>query len=117
MTLILSSDMTVMPSSDMALFAKVSLEHDIMTWYPVTKDSMVDDDAQENYEGGDHMGKNNESVRKAMRVHDVKQWQLAEAMNMAEATLCRKLRTELSSEIQKEMLAKIKEIAAKKESV
>lgn len=63
------------------------------------------------------MGKNNEPIRRALRVYDVKQWELAEAMKWAEATLCRKLRTELSPELQGEMLAKIKAIAAKKEAV
>lgn len=46
---------------------------------------------------------------------DVKQWQLAAALGIAEETLCRRLRTELPEDISEQMLEKIKEIAAQKE--
>ena len=59
------------------------------------------------------MSKCNQAVRMAMRIHDVAQWQLAEAMDIREETLCRKLRSELPQEVQAEMIAKIMMIANK----
>lgn len=59
------------------------------------------------------MYKSNQDVRMAMRIHDVKQWELADALGMAEATLSRKLRTELSPELRTKMVSMIKKLAAK----
>ena len=74
---------------------------------------IIDDVQRKILKGGFQMRKRNEAVRMAMRIHDVKQWELAEALGMAEATLSRKLRTDLSPELQNAMIDLIKKIAAK----
>lgn len=53
----------------------------------------------------------NEMIRKALRIHDVKQWRLAKVMGIAEATLCRKLRTELPEAEQREIADMIRQMA------
>ena len=51
----------------------------------------------------------NEKVRKALRVHDVKQWELAKMLGIAEATLSRKLRDELPDDEQDELIRMIED--------
>ena len=43
----------------------------------------------------------NLDIRQALKENNIKHWQLAEALNIAEFTLCRKLRHELSEEKKK----------------
>ena len=59
------------------------------------------------------MNKCNQNVRLALQLYNVKQWELAEALGMAETTLCRKLRTELSPELAETMISLIKKLSAK----
>lgn len=48
--------------------------------------------------------KSNVEIRKALSKANIKQWELAEMMQIAETTLCRKLRKELPEEKKKEIL-------------
>ena len=43
----------------------------------------------------------NLDIRQALKENNIRHWQLAEALNIAEFTLCRKLRHELSKEQKK----------------
>lgn len=56
----------------------------------------------------------NEAVRSTLRIQNKKQWELARALGIAEATLSRKLRTELPVEEQMEMVKLIEKIAAER---
>lgn len=60
------------------------------------------------------MAKANEKVRKALRLNDVRQWQLAKMLGVAESTLIRRLRDELPKEEQKKLIRMIEEIANSK---
>lgn len=53
---------------------------------------------------------NNYDVRTEMFKHNIKQWELAEQLQISEFTLCRKLRHELSKEDKEKALNGIKEI-------
>lgn len=53
---------------------------------------------------------NNQKIRDAMRIADVKQWQVADALNVHEKTLSVWLRHELPKEKQAEILAAIKKV-------
>lgn len=70
---------------------------------------------QEFFQGGEYMPKCNQEIRMTMMIYDVKQWELAESLGMAEATLSRKLRTELSPELKEKMIDLIKKIGARNE--
>ena len=56
--------------------------------------------------------KRNDAIRTALRVHDVKQWRLAESLGIGESTLCVKLRNELPEAEQRKIIAVIEKIAA-----
>lgn len=49
----------------------------------------------------------NEKIRDAMRIANVRQWEVADALGVHEATFCVWLRHELSKEKQSEILATI----------
>ena len=53
----------------------------------------------------------NEPVRSTLRMRNKKQWELAQALGIAEATLSRKLRTELPVEEQTKMIKLIENMA------
>lgn len=53
----------------------------------------------------------NELIRKALRVHDIRQWQLAKEMGIAEVTLCRKLRDELPKSEQRKIADLVRQMA------
>lgn len=53
---------------------------------------------------------NNYDVRAEMFKYNIKQWELAEQLQISEFTLCRKLRHELSKEDKEKALNSIKEI-------
>ena len=57
---------------------------------------------------------NNKEIRFALRLHDVKQWQVAEALGMAEATFSRKLRHEMPEETKEKIIRIIEELGEKK---
>lgn len=48
--------------------------------------------------------KANVEIRKALSEANIKQWELAEMMQIAETTLCRKLRKELPEDEKEEIL-------------
>jgi len=50
------------------------------------------------------MSKNNQRVRAALRMFDVRQWRLAELLNVREEVLSKKLRKELPDEEQARMI-------------
>jgi len=56
----------------------------------------------------------NEAVRSTLRIRNKKQWELARALGIAEATLSRKLRTELPVEEQMEMVRLIEKMAVER---
>lgn len=58
--------------------------------------------------------KENGSVRSALRIHDVRHWELAEALGISEATLCKRLRRELPPAEKREMISLIKRIQKEK---
>ena len=58
------------------------------------------------------MKRTNENIRRAMGAAGVRQWQLAESLNISEWTLSRKLRAELSDEDKEKFLKAIKEMEA-----
>ncbi len=51
----------------------------------------------------------NKSIRTALFQYNMKQWQLAELLQVSEYTLCRKLRHELPEDKQKEIVTRIQE--------
>ena len=53
---------------------------------------------------------NNDEVRPEMFKYNIKQWELAEQLQISEFTLCRKLRHELSKEDKEKALNGIKKI-------
>lgn len=53
--------------------------------------------------------KKNAKVRSAMKEANVKQWELAELMEIAETTLCKWMRKELPEELQEKMLQLIED--------
>lgn len=55
----------------------------------------------------------NKEIRDALRLSDVKQWQLAEALEVSDITICRWLRKELPDEKRKMILRTIEEIRQK----
>lgn len=59
----------------------------------------------------------NEIIRKALRIHDARQWQLAKWLGLAESTLCRKLRTELPEDEQREIVSIIKRMSKEDETI
>ena len=63
------------------------------------------------------MQQKNEAVRAPLRIWNIKQWELAQALGIAEATLSRKLRTELPIEEQMDMVKLIEKIAAERGDV
>lgn len=54
---------------------------------------------------------NNAEVRKKMRITGIRQWQVADAMEVSENTLCRMLRYELPDAKKQEMLSLIDSLA------
>ena len=46
----------------------------------------------------------NEAVRKALKEHHIRQWQLAIMLGVSEATIYRKMRTELPLDEQKKLI-------------
>lgn len=50
----------------------------------------------------------NMEVRNAMKSHGVLQWQIADYLGISEATMCRKMRTELKSDFREKVLNAIK---------
>ena len=56
----------------------------------------------------------NQIIRDELRERKVYQWELAKALGISEATMVRKLRTELSDEETIKLLGKIDEIALEK---
>lgn len=52
----------------------------------------------------------NEKIRLALTANSVRHWQLADALGISEYTLCRKLRKELASEKQEEIIKLIETI-------
>ncbi|MGM9590205.1 MAG: hypothetical protein ACI3V0_08555 [Faecousia sp.] len=59
----------------------------------------------------------NKAIRTHAKKHGVKIWEIAEALGVAESTLCRHLRRELPEQKQAEILSVIDEIAANKKAV
>lgn len=55
---------------------------------------------------------NNQTIRTALSAHDLKQWQLAELLNMNEFSLSRKLRHELPEDEQRQIVSLIENHAA-----
>lgn len=49
----------------------------------------------------------NQDIRRALQVNGLRHWELARAMGVTEATLCRWLRVEVKPERKKEMLDNI----------
>lgn len=58
--------------------------------------------------------KKNLTVRKALAQNSVRQWELADALGVSHYTLCVRLRHELPTETQAEMVSMIERIAAAK---
>lgn len=56
----------------------------------------------------------NQEIRYALEITGVKYWQLAEALNISQNTLTRRLRTKLDKEVQKMYLSEICKIAKKR---
>lgn len=56
----------------------------------------------------------NGKIKEAARRTGVRLWEVADHLGIADSTLCRQMRKELSSERQQELLDAIKAIAAKK---
>ena len=52
----------------------------------------------------------NLDIRQALKENNIKHWQLADALNIAEFTLCRKLRHELSKEQKENIFAVIEQL-------
>lgn len=57
----------------------------------------------------------NIKIRQALKLANIKHWELAEMLEIAESTLCVKLRRELSEQEQNKILAIINDLAKKKE--
>ena len=57
----------------------------------------------------------NEEIRKRMRIADVKQWEVADAIGVHEATLCVWLRHELPTEKRDKILKAIEKLGKEKE--
>ena len=53
----------------------------------------------------------NEQIRKALKAAGMKQWQLAELMEISEQTICRKLRKELPQAEQERIIELIRNSA------
>lgn len=49
----------------------------------------------------------NQAIRNALKECGMYQWQLAKLLSISEATLTRRMRTELSQEAQREIIARI----------
>ena len=47
----------------------------------------------------------NEYIRKALRINNIKQWQIAEVAGISEVTLCRWMRRELSESQRAEVMS------------
>ena len=52
----------------------------------------------------------NIDIRQALKENNIKHWQLADALNIAEFTLCRRLRYELSEEQKEKIFAVIEQL-------
>lgn len=59
----------------------------------------------------------NQDLKQMMKVHHVKQWQLADVLGIHETTMCRRLRHELTESEKKYILGKLNELILKKEGV
>lgn len=59
------------------------------------------------------MDKCNEDIRRLMRIADVRQWQLAESIGLAEGTLCRKMRRPLDEPLKAKVMEAITELSTK----
>lgn len=57
----------------------------------------------------------NKEIRAALRLSDVRQWQVAEELGVSDVTVCRWLRQELPDDKKALMLKAIKDIQEKKE--
>ena len=56
----------------------------------------------------------NEKIRAAMRIADIKQWQVADAIGIHEATFCAWLRHELKGERKRRVVDAIKKVKEEK---
>lgn len=56
----------------------------------------------------------NEMIREMLKLHNVKQWELADLLKIREENLSRLLRYELSEEKKKEMISLIENASKKK---
>ena len=56
----------------------------------------------------------NELIKQSLRENGIKQWELAEFMNVSEATLCRKFRKSFSEQEQKYYVELIAQMAERK---
>ena len=63
------------------------------------------------------MAKANTIIREKLKTREVRHWELAHELGVAEQTLVRWLRFELSEDKQMDMLEKIEAIAKRKENV
>lgn len=59
---------------------------------------------------------NNQAIRDSLTRHNMKQWELADLLNITEFSLCRKLRHELPADEQKRIVAIIAEHATEKQT-
>lgn len=59
---------------------------------------------------------NNEAIKKYMRNHGVRQWQLAHALGVSENTILRRLRMEMGEEEYTNMIRAIDSIIEKREA-
>lgn len=50
----------------------------------------------------------NKEIREALKKHNMKQWELAQLLDMGESTLVRTLRIELPEDVQKKVIELIK---------
>ena len=59
----------------------------------------------------------NEIIRTELKEKGVKQWELAAAIGVSEQTMVRRMRFEMSDEVQLHLLEVIEKVAAKKREV
>ena len=57
----------------------------------------------------------NRLIKQSLRENGIKQWELAEYLNISEATLCRKFRKSFSDQEQKYYVDLIEQMAERKE--
>jgi predicted XRE-type DNA-binding protein len=64
-----------------------------------------------NIKGGKFMQRANEEIRRALGANGLKQWQIAQVLEIREETLSKKLRSELKPEEREKILSVIKALA------